>query len=92
MILHSAAVILAPGGTGTEWEAFQIIETIKSRQLTRVPIYVVGNREMHWKSFDARVSDMVRRGTINEGEVTQHLEYVENAEDVVERLRVRLGL
>jgi predicted Rossmann-fold nucleotide-binding protein len=92
MIMHSAAIIIAPGGTGTEWEAFQIIETIKSRQLNRVPIYIVGDRKMHWKSFEDRLNDMIRRTTVREGEVTQYIEYVDNAEDVVEKLRARLGL
>ena len=27
MVLHSAAVVIAPGGTGTEWETYQIIES-----------------------------------------------------------------
>jgi predicted Rossmann-fold nucleotide-binding protein len=59
MILHSAAIIIAPGGTGTEWETFQILETIKSKQLIGVPIYIVGPRDLDWKSLEARLGDMV---------------------------------
>ncbi|MCC6543272.1 MAG: LOG family protein [Nitrospirae bacterium] len=42
MILHSAAIIIAPGGSGSEWEIFQILESVKSDQLKAVPIYLVG--------------------------------------------------
>jgi predicted Rossmann-fold nucleotide-binding protein len=92
MIMHSAAIVIAPGGTGTEWEIFQILETIKSKQLIRVPVYIVGDRTMYWKSFEARLGDMVRRTAVKDGEVTQYIEYVDNAEDVVEKLKTRLGL
>lgn len=92
MILHSAAIIIAPGGTGTEWETFEILETIKSKQLANVPIYVVGARDVHWKSLDARLADMVDRGTIRSGEATAGVEFVNDPMEVVERLRVRLGL
>lgn len=91
MILHSAAIVIAPGGTGTEWETFQLLEAVKSRQLLCVPIYVVGNAEMHWQSFKERLDDMVRRGTVNEGEVTAHFELVENAEDLLQKLPAAIG-
>jgi predicted Rossmann-fold nucleotide-binding protein len=91
MIMHSAAIVLAPGGTGTEWEIFQILETIKSRQLTCVPIYVVGDSKVHWQSFKDRLADMVRRTTANEGEVTKYIEYVDNAEDLITNLSARVG-
>jgi len=92
MIEHSAAIVIAPGGTGTEWEIFQILETVKSHQIAAVPIYIVGDREMHWKSFDARLADMVKRGTLSAGAVAPYVEYVNDAQQVVEKLRVRLGL
>jgi predicted Rossmann-fold nucleotide-binding protein len=91
MILHSAAIVIAPGGTGTEWEIFQILETIKSKQLTCVPVYIVGNRKIHWQSFDDRLADMVNRTTVKEAEVTQYVEYVDNAEDLIGKLPSRLG-
>lgn len=92
MILHSAAIIIAPGGTGTEWETFQILEMIKSKQLVQVPIYIVGNREVYWKSLDDRLRDMVAHHTVRSDEVIPYIEYVDNAEDVVGKLGLRLGL
>lgn len=91
MILHSAAIVIAPGGTGTEWEIFQLLEAVKSRQLLCVPIYVVGNAEMHWQSFKDRLDDLVRRGTVNEGEVVRHFEFVENAEQLMQKLPGVIG-
>jgi predicted Rossmann-fold nucleotide-binding protein len=92
MIRHSAAVIIAPGGTGTEWETFEILESVKSKQLAPIPIYIVGARDVHWRSFNSLLDDMIARSTLKPGEATNGVEFVENAADVVERLRVRLGL
>lgn len=82
MILHSAAIVIAPGGTGTEWETFQILESIKSNQLKKVPIYLVGNKEAHWESFYRRLDDMVRRGTIKKDEVFSHFIHVDSMNDL----------
>lgn len=92
MFLHSAAVVVGPGGTGTEWELFQILEMTKSDQLQPVPIYLVGNKDVHWKSFYERLDDMIRRGTIRSGEVTRHFVHVERAVDLVPLLEKRLTL
>jgi predicted Rossmann-fold nucleotide-binding protein len=92
MFLHSAAVVVGPGGTGTEWEIFQILEMTKSDQLQPVPIYLVGNKDVHWKSFYDRLDDMIRRGTIRTGEVTKHFVHVEKAVDLVPLLEKRLAL
>jgi predicted Rossmann-fold nucleotide-binding protein len=92
MIAHSAAIIIAPGGTGTEWETFQIIESLKSQQLDPVPVFLVGNRDRYWKSFDARLREMAALGTIRTSEVANLFVYVENAADVVPLLQKRLNL
>lgn len=92
MIRHSAAIIITPGGTGTEWETFEILETIKSKQLTRVPIYIVGERAVHWKSLDARLADMVARGTLRAGEATEGVYFVDDATEVLKTLPTQLGL
>ena len=86
MIMHSAAMIITPGGTGTEWEIFQTIEQIKSGQLKPVPIYIVGIKKLHWLSFYNRLDDMVKRGTIKRLEVEELITHVENPADVYELL------
>ena len=92
MVMHSAAMVFAPGGTGTEWEIFQTIEQIKSQQLTPVPIYIVGEKKIHWQSFYNRLDDMVKRGTIKRHEVEALFVHVDNPEDVVKLLAKDLKL
>lgn len=91
MIKHSAVMVIAPGGTGTEWEAFQIIETLKSRQLLKVPVYILGNRQQHWASFEARLADMAARRTINKEEVA-FLKFVDNEQDLLRQVAADLKL
>lgn len=91
MILHSAAMIIAPGGTGTEWEIFQILETIKSRQLARVPIFLVGDREVHWASFFRRLEDMAARGTVTLKDLPD-LVPVTSARELQKQLEISLHL
>ncbi len=91
MILHSSAIIVAPGGTGTEWELFQILESTKSAQLKPVPIYLVGSKEPHWQSFYSRLDDMVRRGTIKPDEVAKHFSHIDRATDLLPLLENKLS-
>lgn len=90
MIVHSAAIVIAPGGTGTEWETFQAIETIKSRQVLPVPVYLFGDRA-HWASLQARLDDMVQRRVIRREEIA-FLRSAATPEELVEALRVDLKL
>jgi len=92
MILHSAAMVFAPGGTGTEWEIFQTIELMKSHQLTPVPIYIVGDTKAHWQSLYNRLDDMIKRGTIKRHEVEALFVHVDNPEDVFKLLARDLKL
>jgi predicted Rossmann-fold nucleotide-binding protein len=82
MIFHSAAIVVAPGGTGTEWEIFQIIEMLKSGQLKRVPVFLVGNKKAYWTSFYDRLEDMIARGTIKRHEVYPLLVHVDDSGDL----------
>ena len=92
MIMHSAAMVFAPGGTGTEWELFQTIEQIKSKQLTPVPIYIVGDKQIHWQSFYNRLDDMIKRGTIKRHEVEALFVHVDDPQDVLKLLAETLNL
>jgi predicted Rossmann-fold nucleotide-binding protein len=90
MVLHSAAVVIAPGGSGTEWETFQLLETIKSRQIAKVPVYIFGDRATHWASLDARLADMTKRGTIRQNEISQYVEFVASVQELVDKLAQQL--
>ena len=91
MIKHSAAMVVAPGGTGTEWELFQIVETIKSRQITKVPVYILGDRATHWATLDARLNDLAARRTINKEEVA-FIKFVPNEQELLRQLAADMGL
>lgn len=90
MIVHSAAIVIAPGGTGTEWETYQVIETIKSRQVLAVPVYLLGERS-HWASLEARLDDMVKRRVIRRDEVA-FLRFATTADELAAALRSDLRL
>jgi predicted Rossmann-fold nucleotide-binding protein len=90
MFRHSAAMVIAPGGSGTAWEIFQTLETIKSQQLRGVPIYLVGNAYFFWRRFDDFLDDMHARGTIDKTVLMKNVIRVERAVDVVPLLEAAL--
>lgn len=92
MINHSAAMVVAPGGTGTEWELFEILDGLKNAQLSPAPVYLIGNKEKNWSTFQALLSDMGKRGTLDTTQVMGLFSYVENPLDVIDSLARRLKL
>jgi predicted Rossmann-fold nucleotide-binding protein len=91
MFLHSLAIVIAPGGTGTEWEIFQILESIKSQQLSPVPVYLLGSQN-DWQSLFDRLADMAKRGTVKPCEVEQHFVLVGSASELMAHLKADLRL
>ncbi|MCU7237353.1 LOG family protein [Pseudomonas peradeniyensis] len=69
MIRHSSAILIGPGGTGTEWEVYQILETIKSAQLRAVPIFLIGSKEKYWETLISRLKQMKDRGFVSPGDI-----------------------
>ena len=92
MIRHSAAIVFAPGGTGTEWEIYQAMETIKSRQQSPVPVYFLGDRAVYWAGLEARLKDLVARRTVRQNEIDPFLRFVVTPAELVERLSKDLAL
>jgi predicted Rossmann-fold nucleotide-binding protein len=92
MLAHSAAIVIAPGGTGTEWEIFQTVETLKSNELTPVPVFLVGNKSVYWAKFYDLVDDMVERGTLRHDEFYSRVTQVENLDDLFAALQARLNV
>lgn len=89
MILHSAAIVIAPGGAGTEWEIFQVLEMLKSMQLRPMPIYFMG-ANYHWHSLQSRIRSMRERGTIKSDQLK--LTFVACPEELVAKLALDLKL
>jgi predicted Rossmann-fold nucleotide-binding protein len=91
MIAHSAAIVIAPGGSGTEWEIFQTVETLKSNELSPVPVFLFGKSDVHWKSLNQLVDDMVARGVITHKEFYDRVVPVENADDLYSKVEAALS-
>ncbi|WP_298932375.1 LOG family protein [uncultured Ramlibacter sp.] len=91
MVRHSAAIVVTPGGTGTEWEIYQVIETIKSRQQAAVPVYFLGERARDWKSLDERLKDLVARRVVRADELA-FLRFAATPAELLERLAKDLAL
>lgn len=89
MIIHSAAAVFAPGGSGTEWEIFQTLEMIKSKQLASIPLFFVGEKS-HWQSLLNRLEDMKKRGVISEGEIS--INFAQCPEDLKNQISLKLKL
>lgn len=92
MIRHSAAAVFTPGGTGTEWEIYQVIETIKSRQQSPIPVYFLGDRATDWAGLDARFKDLVARRVVRQDELDPFLRFVATPAELVDRLGKDLAL
>lgn len=91
MIRHSAAIVIAEGGTGTEWEIYQIVEMVKSSQLrSSVPVYLFGERSS-WRSLENRLDDLVARKVVARDEL-KFIRYASNPEELVSSLAADLRL
>lgn len=82
MILHSAAAVFVPGGSGTNWEIFQTLEMLKSGQLSEIPVYILGD-SVHWAAYQSYVNDMVARGTIKESERENFIRFVRTPKELM---------
>lgn len=89
MITHSAAMVFAPGGTGTHWEIFQTLEMVKSKELPPIPIYFLGSKE-NWESLEELRATMIQAKTIKAEELV--FRYAECAQDLENKLAHDLGL
>lgn len=91
MIRHTAAVVIAPGGTGTEWEIFQILETLKSKQLAMVPVYFFGDRATYWQGLEKRRDDLIARKVVRAEELA-FIRFASTPEELMAQLARDLAL
>jgi len=91
MILHSAAAVITPGGGGTNWEIFQMLEMLKSKQLNPIPVYFLGDRS-HWKAYEKYINDMISRGTIKYKDKRQFVNFVTSTDELMRLLEADLSL
>ena len=91
MMRHSAAVVIAPGGTGTEWEIYQVIEMVKSKQLPAIPVYFLGDRSKYWRSLDDRLKDLAARRVLRAEEIA-FIRFAATPADLLDRLGKDLSM
>lgn len=83
MMNASRVIIIAPGGTGTEWEIFQILEMSKSSELMKRPIFLIGSKARYWKSFYDRIGDLKARGMLGNFDLESLFQQVEDVKQLM---------
>jgi predicted Rossmann-fold nucleotide-binding protein len=64
LIDYAAAVVVAPGGFGTEWEIFESLSKIQTKKKKAVPVVFLGGKKT-WSSLLNRIEVMKAIGTIS---------------------------
>ncbi|SMF52441.1 LOG family protein [Pseudobacteriovorax antillogorgiicola] len=64
LVDYAAAIVVAPGGFGTEWEIFESLSKMQTRKKTPVPIILLGGKK-HWQTLLDRVHHLDRIHTIS---------------------------
>ncbi|MDM3872349.1 LOG family protein [Porticoccus sp. W117] len=85
MVDYAAAVIIAPGGVGTEWEIFETIAKIQTRKKDPVPVLLLGKKEV-WQTLLDRLNYLNEIKTIS----PRDLDIIDVAETPEEAIKVLL--
>ncbi|WP_141734859.1 LOG family protein [Oligoflexus tunisiensis] len=64
LIDYAAAVVVAPGGFGTEWEIFETLSKIQTKKKNPAPVVFLGGKKT-WDTLLRRVEAMKAMGTIS---------------------------
>ncbi len=81
LVDYAAAVVIAPGGFGTEWEIFESLSKIQTKKKKPAPVVFLGGKKT-WSTLLRRVEDMKAIGTIS-AEDDQLLYVAETTDDAV---------
>jgi len=68
LIDYAAAVVVAPGGFGTEWEIFESLSKIQTHKKKPAPVVFLGGKKT-WSTLLRRVDEMKAIGTISPEDV-----------------------
>lgn len=64
MVDRAAAIVVLPGGFGTEWEIFETLTKIQTRKIKRIPVILLGEKKI-WRSLFNRIQFLKQAGTIS---------------------------
>jgi uncharacterized protein (TIGR00730 family) len=64
MVDRAAAIIIAPGGVGTEWEIFETLAKIQTKKKHSCPVILLGKKKI-WKTLYDRMNWLKKMKTIS---------------------------
>lgn len=85
LVDRGAAVVIAQGGVGTEWEIYETLSKIQTRKKPRCPVILLGPRS-YWASLFARMQAMVQARTIHAEDLSL-LQVAETAPEAMQMIR-----
>lgn len=88
MVDYAAAVIVAPGGVGTEWEIFETLSKIQTRKKDPVPVLLLGQRAV-WQTLLDRLNYLNEIKTISPQDLDL-IQVAETPEDAIRILQAQL--
>ena len=68
MVDRAAAIVIAPGGLGTEWEVFESLSKVQTKKIRKVPIVMIGGQDDDWATLVQRIERMRAANTISDGD------------------------
>lgn len=86
MVDRAAAIVIAPGGVGTEWEIFETLAKIQTKKKANVPVVLLGSKKM-WQPLFDRLSYLAKIKTISldDLDILQVAETPEEAVALIEK-------
>jgi len=64
MVDHAAAIVIAPGGVGTEWEIFESLSKLQTHKKNPCPVILLGKKQI-WKTLYDRLNYLKKIKTIS---------------------------
>jgi hypothetical protein len=85
MVDRAAAIVVAPGGVGTEWEIFESLSKIQTGKKNLCPVILLGGKAV-WKTLFDRLNHLKNIKTIKPHDIDL-LSVAETPEAAVEQLK-----
>ncbi len=84
MVDKAVAVVIAPGGFGTEWEIFETLAKLQTKKVKKYPVILLGKKK-YWKSLLNRINFLKKNKTISPDDVKliTNTESVQKAIDII---------
>lgn len=88
MVDYAMAIIIFPGGVGTEWEIFETMAKIQTDKKDQVPVILLGKQEI-WDSLFNRLQHMADLGTISPEDINL-LQVAQTPDEAIEIIKTSL--